>query len=45
MWNYSVYTETGKYDGFLKKPAEANSRITKMLELADKDFISAVKIV
>lgn len=21
-----------KYDGFLKKPAEANSRITKMLE-------------
>lgn len=33
---FSVHRNRRKYDGFLKKPAEANSRITKMLELADK---------
>ena len=43
MWNYSVYTETGI--GRILKSAESNFRISKMLELADKDFISAVVIV
>ena len=39
---FSVHRNRNRTDS---KSAESNFRISKMLELADKDFISAVVIV